>query len=105
MLFVAFLAVTNIVGVRAAGKVNDALTLAKLAPLVFFVIAGLGWIIFNPSGVSANFSPFAPFGFASFGSAIVLIFWAYAGFEISTIPADEMISQVKPFPKQLSSAS
>src|SRR5512135_1321787 len=47
--FVAFLAVTNIVGVRAAGRVNDVLTLAKLAPLVFFVIAGLGWIILNPA--------------------------------------------------------
>jgi APA family basic amino acid/polyamine antiporter len=33
VLFVAFLAVTNIVGVRAAGKINDALTLLKLAPL------------------------------------------------------------------------
>jgi amino acid transporter len=36
VLFVAFLAATNIVGVRAAGRVNDALTLLKLAPLVFF---------------------------------------------------------------------
>ena len=47
VLFVAFLAVTNIVGVRAAGRVNDALTLLKLAPLVFFVIAGLVWIIYK----------------------------------------------------------
>jgi amino acid transporter len=39
--FVAFLAVTNIVGVKAAGKINDALTIAKLAPLIFFAVAGL----------------------------------------------------------------
>ncbi len=97
--FVAFLAITNIVGVRAAGKINDALTLLKLAPLVFFVIAGIVWIILNPSGVSANFSPFAPFGFDSFGSAIVLIFWAYAGFEISTIPAEEIEAPSKTIPK------
>ncbi len=99
VLFVAFLAFTNIVGVRAAGRINDALTLFKLAPLVFFVIAGLGWIILNPSGVSANFTPLAPFGFASFGSAIVLIFWAYAGFEISTIPAEEIDKPSKTIPK------
>ena len=99
VVFVAFLAVTNIVGVRAAGKINDALTLLKLAPLVFFVIAGLSWIIISPNVALANFSPFAPFGFAGFGSAIVLIFWAYAGFEISTIPADDVEEPSKTIPK------
>jgi basic amino acid/polyamine antiporter, APA family len=29
-------------------------------------------------------------GLRVFGSAVVLIFWAYAGFEISTIPADDV---------------
>jgi basic amino acid/polyamine antiporter, APA family len=99
VLFVAFLAASNIVGVRAAGRVNDALTLLKLAPLVFFVIAGLSWIIISPNVALANFSPFAPFGFAGFGSAIVLIFWAYAGFEISTIPADDVENPSKTIPK------
>jgi APA family basic amino acid/polyamine antiporter len=101
VVFVAFLAVTNIVGVRAAGRVNDALTIAKLAPLVFFVAAGIGWIAFNPSGVMGNFSPFAPFGFAGFGSAVVLIFWAYAGFEISTIPAEDIDEPKKTIPKAI----
>jgi APA family basic amino acid/polyamine antiporter len=101
VVFVAFLAVTNIVGVRAAGRVNDVLTIAKLAPLVFFVVAGIGWIAFNPSGVMGNFSPFAPFGFAGFGSAVVLIFWAYAGFEISTIPAEDIDQPKKTIPKAI----
>jgi basic amino acid/polyamine antiporter, APA family len=99
LLFVAFLALTNIVGIKAAGKVNDALTILKLAPLVFFVIAGITWIFINPAEASANFSPFAPFGFAGFGSAIVLIFWAYAGFELSTIPAEDVEEPSKNIPK------
>ena len=99
VVFVAFLALTNIVGIKAAGKVNDVLTLLKLAPLVFFVIAGITWIFINPVVASANFSPFAPFGFAGFGSAIVLIFWAYAGFEISTIPAEDVEEPSKNIPK------
>jgi len=37
VVFVAFLAASNIVGVKAAGRVNDILTLLKLAPLVFFI--------------------------------------------------------------------
>ncbi len=99
IVFVAFLAVTNIIGVRAAGRVNDALTLLKLAPLVFFVIAGLTWIFINPSAAMTNFSPFTPFGFAGFGSVVVLIFWAYAGFEISTIPADDVEQPSKNIPR------
>jgi basic amino acid/polyamine antiporter, APA family len=99
VVFVMFLATTNIVGVRAAGKVNDVLTLLKLAPLVFFVIAGIIWIVFNPAVALANFSPFTPFGFAGFGSAVVLIFWAYAGFEISTIPAEDVEQPSKNIPK------
>ncbi len=101
VLFVLFLVATNVVGVRAAGKINDVLTLAKLAPLIFFCIAGLGWIFLHPALASSNFSPLAPYGFAGFGSALVLIFWAYAGFEISTIPADEVEAPSKTIPKAI----
>ena len=100
-LFVAFLVLTNIVGVKAAGKFNDLLTLAKLAPLVFFSMAGVAWMLLNPNLASSNFSPFSPFGVANFGTALVLIFWAYAGFEISTIPADEIESPGKTIPKAI----
>jgi APA family basic amino acid/polyamine antiporter len=100
--FVAFLAATNIVGVKAAGRVNDVLTIAKLAPLVFFVVAGIGWIAFNLGAASANFAPpMAPFGFDNFGIVLVLIFWAYAGFEISTIPAEEISNPEKTIPKAI----
>jgi APA family basic amino acid/polyamine antiporter len=100
-LFVAFLAFTNIIGVRTAGKVNDALTIAKLAPLLFFTVAGLTWIAFNPSLAAMNFSPLSPFGFSNFGTALVLIFWAYAGFEISTIPSEEITEPRKTIPKAI----
>jgi APA family basic amino acid/polyamine antiporter len=99
--FVLFLAATNVIGVRAAGKVNDLLTLVKLAPLVFFSVAGISWMILNPTSTAANFSPFSPFGFANFGSALILIFWAYAGFEISTIPAEEIVEPRKTIPKAI----
>ncbi len=100
-LFVVFLIVTNIVGVRAAGKINDVLTLIKLAPLVFFAIVGILFMAFNTSTVATNFSPFAPYGFGNFGLALVLIFWAYAGFEISTIPAEEIENPSKTIPKAI----
>jgi len=101
VLFVAFLATTNIIGVKAAGKINDLLTLAKLAPLIFFSLAGFVWMFLNPALTTANFSPLSPYGFANFGSALILIFWAYAGFEISTIPAEEIVEPRKTIPKAI----
>jgi len=89
-LFVGFLVVTNVVGVRAAGKTNDVLTMVKLAPLLFFSGAGVLYLATHSEVVAANLQPLAPFGVDQFGVALVLIFWAYAGFEISTIPADEI---------------
>jgi APA family basic amino acid/polyamine antiporter len=102
LAFVAFLAATNIVGVKAAGRVNDVLTIAKLAPLIFFAVVGVGWIAFNLGATAANFAPpMAPFGFDNFGMVLVLIFWAYAGFEISTIPSEEIANPEKTIPKAI----
>ena len=101
VLFVVFLIVTNVVGVKAAGRTNDLLTIVKLAPLIFFVVIGLSYIATNVGTVSTHFSPFAPFGFGSFGSALVLIFWAYAGFEISTIPAGEIRDPSRTIPRAI----
>lgn len=35
-------------------------------------------------------SPFAPLGWGGLGSAVVLIFWAYAGFELAVLLATEV---------------
>jgi len=99
--FVLFLIVTNIVGVKAAGRTNDVLTIVKLAPLVFFALAGIAYIVLNTTTSANNFSPFLPLGLGSFGPALVLIFWAYAGFEISTIPAEEIRNPAKTIPKAI----
>jgi amino acid transporter len=100
-LFVLFLILTNIAGVKAAGRTNDVLTLVKLSPLIFFAVAGIAYIALNVPMAVNNFSPFLPLGAGGFGSALVLIFWAYAGFEISTIPAEEIREPGKTIPKAI----
>jgi len=100
-LFIAFLVATNIVGVRAAGKTNDVLTVVKLAPLVLFSVIGLFYIVLHPAIATGNFEPFLPFGLGNFGLTLVLVFWAYAGFEISTIPAEETKDPSRTIPKAI----
>jgi amino acid transporter len=101
VLFVVFLIVTNIVGVKAAGRTNDVLTLVKLVPLLFFAVVSLLFIASNTGIAAGHYSPFAPLGFGGFGAALVLIFWAYAGFEISTIPAEEIKDPGKTIPRAI----
>ncbi|QQG48414.1 MAG: amino acid permease [archaeon] len=99
-LFLFGLTGVNIVGVKAAGKINDALTFIKLAPLLLLVVIGFGSFAVNPGFVS-NFSPLAPNGFANVGTSLVLIFWAYVGFEMGTLPADEVKDPSRNIPRAI----
>jgi amino acid transporter len=103
VLFVVFLIATNVAGVKAAGRTNDLLTLVKLAPLIFFLVVGLSYTATNVASVATNFFPNnqPSVNFGSFGSALVLIFWAYAGFEISTIPAEEIRDPSRTIPRAI----
>src|SRR5690606_23418266 len=98
ILFVLFLTVINIVGVREAGKANDILTILKIAPILIFTIAGIVFFLIKPSLLVANFTPFLPLGWGGFGSALILIFWAYVGFELVTVPSDEIINAKNTIP-------
>ncbi len=97
-LFLFSLIFINIIGVKAAGKVNDILTIIKLIPLVLLVFGGIFFFEFNPKTISENYIPFAPIGLKNFGAALVLIFWAYAGFELGTLPASEVKNPKKTIP-------
>ncbi len=99
--FVMFLFWTNYFGIKRAAKTNDILTILKLAPLFILIVAGFIWIFSNPAAVISNLTPFIPLGFGGFGTAIVLIFWAYVGFELATIPSSEIKNSEKVVPKAI----
>ncbi|WXG43724.1 MAG: APC family permease [Promethearchaeati archaeon SRVP18_Atabeyarchaeia-1] len=100
-LFVTVLATSNIIGSKSAGRTNDVLTLVKLSPLILFSVIGLIFMVLHPVATMSNFAPFSPFGYSNFGLALVLIFWAYAGFEISTLPADEIENPGRTIPRAI----
>jgi APA family basic amino acid/polyamine antiporter len=100
-LFLFTLTYINIRGVKTAGRINDILTIVKLAPLLLIILLGIGFFIINPQTLASNYFPFAPFGFGNFGVALVLIFWAYVGFEMGTLPASEVRNPRKTIPKAI----
>jgi len=90
----------NVIGVKVAGKFNDILTLIKLSPLLLIIFIGLILFVYKPTFLS-NYSPFVPLGLNNFGTALVLIFWAYVGFELGTLPASEVKNPKKTIPKAI----
>jgi APA family basic amino acid/polyamine antiporter len=100
-MFILIVLGTNMIGIKAAGRFNDALTLIKLVPLLLLMVAGLGYMGFNSGVAIGNFHPFVTGKAADFGKALVLIFWAYAGFELSTLPADEIETPRRTIPRAI----
>jgi amino acid transporter len=85
----------NIVGVRRAVRLLDALTLLKAAPLVIVALVGLvvsGASIEAPSGAP-------PLG--ELEAAALLILYAFVGFENSVVPAGETADPQRTIPRAL----
>lgn len=87
---VALVTAVNLRGVRQGARLNNVLTLAKLVPLASLIVLGVALVALRPGVVGDHISPFAPLGWGGFGSAVLPIFWAYAGFELAVLPAAEV---------------
>ena len=81
---VVFIAAVNIRGVRPAALVTNVFTIGKLAALVLFVAIGLFFL--EPASFVAQTRPDA----AGFSSAMLLLVFAFTGFETATVPAGEV---------------
>src|SRR5215475_1009748 len=77
------LTTVNVVGVRNAALFSDVFTIGKLIPLALFIIAGLFFL--NPGNFSAPAQP----ELSSFSKSVLLLVYAFTGFEMAIIPAGE----------------
>jgi amino acid transporter len=85
----------NIRGVRTGATITNAFTVAKLAPLVLLVIGGAAFIAFQGN---ANLGT-APDG--GFWRAVLLVAFAFGGFEVATVPGSEARSPARDIPAAL----
>jgi APA family basic amino acid/polyamine antiporter len=81
---VTTLTVVNVVGIRRAALFSDVSTIAKLIPIVFFIVVGLFFVN------SQNFTPTAQPEFSGFSQSVMLLVYAFTGFEMALIPAGEV---------------
>ena len=95
VLVVAVLAVINLLGIRQAAIVSNAFTIGKLVPIIIFIAAGLFFL--NPQAY--GFGPAPTTG--AFSQSVLLLVYAFTGFEMATIPAGEVRDPQKSLPRAL----
>ncbi|MEO8042077.1 MAG: APC family permease [Acidobacteriota bacterium] len=92
------LSVVNFLGVRQSATMTNIFTVGKLVPLVLFIVVGL--IFISPANYSFDLVP----GYAPFSSAVLLLIYAFVGFEVAVVPAGEVKDPQRNYPFALLTA-
>lgn len=82
-LVVIILTVVNFLGVKESVILTNIFTVGKIVPLLVFAFVGLLFV--QPDNFSFAVTP----DYNSFASAVLLLIYAYVGFEAAVIPAGE----------------
>ena len=94
-ILVTLLSINSLFGIKSTKIMNNVITIAKLVPLIVFIIVGIFFIKFVnivPSGNVVN---------SSMGPAIILVFYAFTGFESFIVASGEMENPKKNLPVAL----
>jgi len=92
---VLVLAIINLMGIRQAAIVSNAFTIGKLVALIIFIAAGLFFL--NPQAFTFGATP----ANGDFSKSVLLLVYAFTGFEMATIPAGEIRDPQRNLPRAL----
>jgi basic amino acid/polyamine antiporter, APA family len=92
VLLTLFLSWVNHVGVKNSTRINNFLTIAKLLPLLLFIVIGIFYI--KPGYFEIKYTP----GFSSFSSTVLLLVFAFGGFESVLVNSGEVKNPSKNLP-------
>ena len=95
VLVVVMLAIVNLLGIRQAAIVSNLFTVGKLVPIIIFIAAGIFFL--NPQAY--EFGPTPTTG--AFSQSVLLLVYAFTGFEMATIPAGEVRDPQRSLPRAL----
>lgn len=92
---VLMLTAINVVGVRQAAIASNVFTIGKLVPMLVFAAVGLFFL--NPHAFALGARPAT----GTFSQSVLLLLYAFTGFEMATIPAGEVRDPQKNLPRAL----
>lgn len=82
-IIVLIITVVNLIGIRESAVVTNVFTVGKLLPLLVFAVVGMFFI--QPANFNFDIVP----GYSSFSSAVLLLIYAFVGFEASVVLSGE----------------
>ncbi|HEY3102800.1 MAG TPA: APC family permease [Pyrinomonadaceae bacterium] len=85
----------NVLGVRQAAIASNIFTIGKLVPMLIFIAAGLFFL--NPHAYALGARPST----GAFSQSVLLLLYAFTGFEMAAIPAGEIRDPQKHLPRAL----
>jgi amino acid transporter len=94
-LVVVVLATINVLGVRQAAIVSNCFTIGKLIPMLIFISVGLFFL--NPHAFALGPLPTG----GAFSQSVLLLIYAFTGFEMAAIPAGEVRNPQQHLPHAL----
>ena len=95
---IVVLTIINLIGVNFTKIILNVATIGKLVPLILFIAVGIFFI------KGSNFTPILPhntYVSGSFGTAALLIFFAFTGFESLALGAEDMENPKKNIPRAI----
>ena len=95
VFIVVVLAITNVLGIRQAAIVSNVFTIGKLIPIILFIVAGLFFL--NLQAYELGPSPST----GAFSQSVLLLVYAFTGFEMASIPAGEVRDPQRNLPRAL----
>lgn len=94
-IVVVSLTTLNVLGVRQAAIASNVFTIGKLIPLLLFVAIGLFFL--NPKAFALGAYPST----GAFSQSVLLLIYAFSGFEMAAVPAGEIRNPQKYLPRAL----
>lgn len=98
LLIVSALTIVNLIGVRQSAMMTNVFTVGKIVPLLVFAAVGMFFV--QPANFS--FGEYPQYG--KFSEAVLLLIYAYVGFEAAVITAGETKDPQKTVPFALLTA-
>ena len=95
IVVVSVLAAINVIGIRQAAIVSNVFTIGKLIPIIIFIAVGLFFL--SPSAFTLGPPPTS----GAFSQSVLLLIYAFTGFEMAAIPAGEVRDPKKHLPRAL----
>jgi amino acid transporter len=92
---VVALTALNVLGVRQAAIASNIFTVGKLIPMLIFI--GVGLFFINPHAFALAARPST----GAFSQSVLLLLYAFTGFEMAVIPAGEIKNPQRDLPRAL----